>query len=240
MKTLKFPFLAFALLFAVVSCSRKTDDTSKKDSAGQGKTTFWLSEDLGVGAIDVYIDNVWEGSISHAHAAGISCGLGDVNYSGSKGVYSYEAVAANGAKWKGEFNLEDGKCKDVELRKSDMMPVNTLPSQYDNQGTVIVKSRNIQICLRDWDKVDGDVVKLIVNGKTVSAATELTGVNKCFSVKALDVGDNWMALEVISQGNDASAVSRVEIYDGQSTQDFAIVSTLSSSGGYIINVDPEE
>ena len=81
-----------------------------------GTQSFWVKSDLGVGAISVSIDSKSEGTITHFHANGLTCGQGDVNITRTPGTYAYKATSATGtASWEGSFTVVAGKCASLEL-----------------------------------------------------------------------------------------------------------------------------
>ncbi|MEZ0539072.1 hypothetical protein [Fibrella arboris] len=118
---------------------------------------------------------------------------------------------------------------------SDVLPSSTLPANYDNQGTLIVKSNTLHICIWDWSVVDGDVIDLLVNGKTLLSKYELTADHKCLDVKLPD-GESWIGIIAISEGSLGAASPHVELSDGVSTQAFDILGYISKPGGYKIKV----
>ncbi len=80
-----------------------------------GTYTFWIRSDLGVGNIQVSLDNSNVGTISHYDVDGVTCGKGDVNVEKPAGVYSYVATGDNGTKWTGTATFENGECFRKEL-----------------------------------------------------------------------------------------------------------------------------
>jgi hypothetical protein len=120
-------------------------------------------------------------------------------------------------------------------KDEDVFPNSTLPADYDNQGTILVKNNNIKICIWDWSVVDGDVIDLLINGRTVLSKYELVDEQKCLEVKLPD-GENWIGIIAINQGTLNAASPHVEITDGSSTQAFDIEGYIDKPGGYTIKV----
>ena len=64
--------------------------------------------------------------------------------------------------------------------------IKQLPSNYTNQGTITVKSKNLTICVYDNSAEDGDVLDLIVNGTTILSNYELLNAEKCMTATVSD------------------------------------------------------
>ena len=123
-------------------------------------------------------------------------------------------------------------CKKNEV---DVFANSTLPSNYTNQGTITVKSSNLAICYWDWGTVDGDVIDIIINGKTMITNKELTANKECLKV-TLPSGENWIGIKAINEGFNPPASPRVEISDGKGVQGFDILAEINKPGGYKIKV----
>lgn len=100
-----------AVLFA--SCTKKDFAPPAADT---GTLTVYSKSDLGAGNIEVFIDNVSAGIVSHFSPAGVTCGGGDVNIKKAGGDYALMAKGANGKTW-GPITIaiENGTCKSFEL-----------------------------------------------------------------------------------------------------------------------------
>jgi hypothetical protein len=122
------------------------------------------------------------------------------------------------------------------LSERDEPTITPIPNDYSVQGSLTVNSRNITICARDWDAIDGDRIKILFNGKVVAADVEMTGSNKCWELKSLPVGDNWIGIIALDQGLYGSASPRIEINDGIRTQGFNIQAYINQPGAYTIKV----
>lgn len=110
-----------------------------------------------------------------------------------------------------------------------------LPSNYTNEGTITVKSKNISICIYDNDAEDGDIVDLIFNGSTLARDYTLLNAEKCFDV-TLESGNNWIGVNILDEGTNPPASVTVKIDDGVSIQEFAIDGEVGKKGGYIIKL----
>lgn len=112
----------------------------------------------------------------------------------------------------------------------------SLPSDYDNQGTITVHSKEIEVCLSDWDVIDGDIIDLVINGNSIATDLEVTATDQCYNISGLSEGDNWIGIVAIDQGDVGAASPRIKISDGMSTQEFEISAFINQPGGYIIKV----
>lgn len=122
------------------------------------------------------------------------------------------------------------------LKDKEEPTITPLPADYSVQGTLTVNSRNLTICARDWDAIDGDRIKILFNGKVIAADVEMTATNKCWELKNLPVGDNWIGIVALDQGMYGSASPRIEINDGIRTQGFNIQAYINQPGAYTIKV----
>lgn len=120
--------------------------------------------------------------------------------------------------------------------KKDKTKVQTeLPSNYSNQGTVTVKSKNISICIYDNSVEDGDIIDLFFNGNTLINDYEILNTEKCFNV-TLENGNNWIGINVDNEGTNPPASVTVKIDDGVTEQEFDIDGEVGAPGGYIIKL----
>ncbi|MFN8282334.1 MAG: hypothetical protein U0U67_03920 [Chitinophagales bacterium] len=120
--------------------------------------------------------------------------------------------------------------------KKDKTKVQTeLPSNYSNQGTVIVKSKNISICIYDNSVEDGDIIDLLFNGNALINDYEILNTEKCFNV-TLENGNNWIGINVDNEGTNPPASVTVKIDDGVTEQEFDIDGEVGAPGGYIIKL----
>lgn len=121
-------------------------------------------------------------------------------------------------------------------KKEDVTPVGgPLPSNYENQGTISVKSSTLKICIWDYSVVDGDVIDLYVNGKKILSRYELVEEKKCLEVQLAD-GENWIGVVAINEGSMGPASPHVQLDDGVSKQEFDIDGYINQPGGYTIQV----
>jgi hypothetical protein len=122
------------------------------------------------------------------------------------------------------------------LSERDEPTITPMPADYLNQGTVTVNSRNITVCARDWGAIDGDIITILFNGKTLVSKLTLTGSNQCWELKNLPVGDNWIAIIAHDEGYNPPASPGISINDGTRTQNFEIRAYVNKPGGYTIKV----
>ncbi|HUM53001.1 MAG TPA: hypothetical protein PK431_14350 [Chitinophagales bacterium] len=120
--------------------------------------------------------------------------------------------------------------------KKDKTKVQTqLPSNYTNQGTISVKSKNISICIYDNNTEDGDIVDLFFNGNALINNYEILNAEKCFTA-TLENGNNWIGINVDNEGTNPPASVTVKIDDGVTEQEFDIDGEVGQPGGYIIKL----
>jgi len=120
--------------------------------------------------------------------------------------------------------------------KKDKNKVQTqLPSNYTNQGTITVKSKNISVCVYDNSAEDGDIIDLFVNGNALISNYEILNTERCFDV-TLEDGNNWIGINVDNEGTNPPASATVKIDDGISIQEFIIDGEVDKPGGYIIKL----
>lgn len=110
-----------------------------------------------------------------------------------------------------------------------------LPSNYTNEGTITVKSKDISICIFDNDAEDGDRVDLIFNGTTLARDYTLVNAEKCFDV-SLESGNNWIGVNILDEGTTSPATVTIKIKDGVSTQSINIAGLVGKKGGYVIKL----
>jgi len=120
--------------------------------------------------------------------------------------------------------------------KKDKIKVQTqLPSNYTNQGTITVASKNISICIYDNSAEDGDIIDLFFNGKSLINNYEILNTEKCFNA-TLENGNNWIGINVDNEGTSPPASVTVKINDGVTEQEFDIDGEVGQPGGYIIKL----
>lgn len=136
----------------------------------------------------------------------------------------------------GSFTLE-ACATAIKTLSCDIPGWFSLPSDYDNQGTITVHSKEIEVCLSDWgNHVDGDIVNLIINGNEIATALELFADQECVDIQGLSEGNNWIGLIAVDEGWSPPCTAAVEINDGQTVQTIEISALINQPGGYIIKV----
>lgn len=115
MKKIKLIGLLFLAIPFFSTCKKEKTEPSNPYGGNNGQYTIWVRSDLGLGDIQVSIDNVLVGSISHYHSSGVNCGKGDVNVKLPEGTHSYIATSGSGGSWSGTLDFEKGECKTLEL-----------------------------------------------------------------------------------------------------------------------------
>lgn len=123
----------------------------------------------------------------------------------------------------------------IACKKEKTTVQTQLPSNYSNQGTITVKSKNVSICIYDNSAEDGDVVDLFFNGNALINNYEILNTEKCFNA-TLENGNNWIGINVDNEGINPPASVTVKINDGTSVQEFNIDGEVGAPGGYIIKL----
>ncbi len=232
--------LTTAFLILTVFTAVLFTSCSKKSKEGAGTVMFYVCVDCGFGHLSVKIDGQYVGSLdSYLLACDPYDGQTEnvLNASPGLGSHTYEVTGQSGGNWSGSFTIDEKNQTKIKVDCAGGSSTgNDLPSNYDNQGAITVHSSNLQVCVRDWDLVDGDIINIIVNGNTIASNVELTASNKCWNISGLIPGNNWIGIKTISPGTTSAASPRVEINDGFTTQSFQILSYLNQPGGYVIKV----
>jgi hypothetical protein len=111
----------------------------------------------------------------------------------------------------------------------------TLPLSYDNQGTLTVKNTKLKITYWDYSAIDGDVIDIIVNGKTIVSNKAINATKESFDV-TLPKGENWIGIKAIDEGYNPPASPHIEFDDGKTVQAFDILAYINEPGGYSVKV----
>ncbi len=101
--------LAFVAFFSIItSCDN--------ESSSEGDAIFWTQEPT-LGGIDVWVDDVYRGSITTYFAAyDPNCGeSGTLTVSLPPGNYSYRAVRASSIEWNGNISVSANACSTTLL-----------------------------------------------------------------------------------------------------------------------------
>lgn len=232
-RLLAYHLICFGLLAFFPACELEETNPYR---GNKGRITFWTSLPNGYNSISIFIKGNLAGSLTHYYTNGTpNCndsGPGTVGFTGEPGTYLYRATSDTGFTWEGSFTITKGECQLLELQGAS----NSLPSQYDNQGTITVRSRNIQIAVFDYSKIDGDVLSLVFNGQTIVSNLEITASKRIYTLSNLPLGSNWIGVLAVNEGSDPPCTPRIEINDGFKTQAFEIRAYINKPGGYLINV----
>lgn len=106
--------LLVSVIYLILAACQK-DENSEPFGAGNGQYTFYTTNDLGMGSINILIDNVNVGTINHYSPGGVSCGSGDVNVIKTAGSHTFYARAQSGTTWSGTLNFLEDICQIAEL-----------------------------------------------------------------------------------------------------------------------------
>lgn len=106
--------IVFIAMVLLAGCTKK--DVTPPPPPDTGSLTVYSKSDLGAGNIEVFIDNVSAGTVSHFSPNGVTCGSGDVNIKKPAGNYTLTAKGTNGKTWGPvTIAIENGACKSFEL-----------------------------------------------------------------------------------------------------------------------------
>lgn len=169
------------------------------------------------------------------------------SYIGPAGIHTFEVKSLTGTVYQtGTFTIEDQGCEKIQIFPSGCFAGNGgggsggggLPSNYENQGTIIVHSLSLSICMRDFATIDGDVIDLVINGQTVLANKEVTGTDQCYNLTLQSTTGNWIGVIAKNEGSIPPCTPGITINDGFSSQTFEIRSYVGGvNGAYIIQVN---
>ena len=128
-----------------------------------------------------------------------------------------------------------------EESKQNSIPLNTLPKKLKNREVKIKKeltanSRVATIRVWDYDKIDGDIISLYLNGELILGKYTLTKEHYEIKIE-LKPGINYLVLHSISMGKDVPCTSAMIIDDGRSQQEVILNSTPQSSDGIKIKLE---
>jgi hypothetical protein len=98
-----------ALSFVGVTCKKESKPTT-------GDFTFYVTSDLGAGAIKIYVDNQLQGSITQISPNGVTCGSNQgLTISKAGGTYSWRAEGTLNGSWNGTLVIVNGQCDKFEI-----------------------------------------------------------------------------------------------------------------------------
>jgi hypothetical protein len=107
-------------------------------------------------------------------------------------------------------------------------------------GDVKTGSNFIGVVCRDHEYVDGDRVRIYVNGMVVEANIMLTGAFKGINVE-LDEGFNRLEFEALNQGSSGPNTAQIDVYDENGKLMFSNKWLLStgSKASLVVVKEPE-
>ena len=108
----------------------------------------------------------------------------------------------------------------------------------ETQGTVTVSNRNVTFSV--WDHgnlVDGDIISLVINGRTVVSEHTLTRTKHTVSVSLNPNGYSYVMLYAHNEGTSPPNTAGVSIDDGSGEQTFSLTADLETNGAYNIIVE---
>ncbi len=230
-KTLFFGFVVFAM--AIVGCKKDDSSGSNNVNTTPTQTMFYVTQDCGVGNISVTINGATK-VITGYYTSAPDCGASSsANFDLSSGSYSFSAAASN-MTWSGNITVAANTCNKYELTCGGNN--NGVPSSYNSQGTITVRSQNLRICVRDFSTIDGDKIDVVINGTTYLSNYTITGTDRCFNV-TLPKGNSWIGIIARDEGSISPCTPGITIDDGHTSQDFEIRSYVGgTNGAYTIQV----
>lgn len=218
----------FSLTICLGTTMLNSCTKSNPYSSGNGRVSFW-SKISNEGNTDITIDGETK-TLKVYNDSTPDCKNDNLAYFVlPKGNYTYSAKNAAGKTWDGSVDIEDGGCTTFELRGG------SAPSNYDNQGTITVRSRNLTISFYDGATVDHDIMSIVFNGTTIASNIEIYGSKQSFTLNNIPL-DSWLGIIAISEGDISPCTPDIDIYDGYTTQHITIRSLVTSPGSYAIKV----
>ncbi len=225
-------------VMVLLLCSCKPTETKPINpyGEGKGKITFYTTQDCNVGNLTISVDGQTIGTLKNYHAVGASCDDKlAVSLTTQAGTYSVNVKSAIGTSATGTFVVMDGKCNTMEITCAQLQG-QTVPSNYDNQGTVTIRSRNIQVSVWDGGKlIDGDIITMTLNGQTVVQNLKLDINKRVYNFNDIAVR-SWLGITAISEGSSPPCTPDIEIYDGFTRQRFVIRSSITKPGAFALKV----
>ncbi len=99
------------------------------------------------------------------------------------------------------------------------------------------KSKYIKITAYDHGRVDGDIISLYLNGKSVVTNYELNSMGRTFEVELEEGIRNDLFLYAHNLGDIAPNTVAIRIFDGYRQQEFVLNSNLQSCEAVVIYLD---
>lgn len=110
--------------------------------------------------------------------------------------------------------------------------------EIEEQFTITVSNRSVQVRLWDEVKEDGDIVSLSLNGKWLVEDMLLERAGTTMTVELLPIGDNFLILHAENLGSTPPNTAAMEIIDGDRKTKLSLKSDLSRSGTIRIVYQP--
>jgi hypothetical protein len=112
-----------------------------------------------------------------------------------------------------------------------------VPMEYNGRpvevlGTIPVASSTVVISVWDHGRVDGDIISLVVNGKTIVSNHTLTATRDQFTVKLNPKGYSYVLLYAHNEGQYSPNTAALSVYDGESEQTQVLEASLETNGAY--------
>jgi hypothetical protein len=81
-------------------------------------------------------------------------------------------------------------------------------------GDLLTKSSYVNVVYRDHEFVDGDIIRIFVNGDIIRGQVTLDGSFRGFDL-TLEAGENRIEFEAINQGESGPNTAELHVYDDQ-------------------------
>ncbi|MFD2573555.1 hypothetical protein ACFSUS_23145 [Spirosoma soli] len=223
-------------VLAVLGCEPTSTEPENPFGDGNGKITFYTKQDCKVGNLTLSVDGNFVGTLKNYHTNGASCDdKSAVSFTSRAGTYSVTIKSDIGTSATGTFAIENGKCSTMEI-SCDQLQGQTIPSNYDNQGTITVRSRNIQVSVWDGGSlIDGDIVTMVFNGQNVVQNLRIDANKRIYTFTNISAR-SWLGIIAISEGTNPPCTPDIEVNDGFSRQKFVIRSYKNTPGAFALKV----
>jgi hypothetical protein len=155
---------------------------------------------------------------------------------------THNRVKSDKTKYPKKIDKQDKEERiDNKELKSSSISTDSLPKKLKNREVkikkeLIVNNRVVTIRVWDYDKIDGDIISLYLNGELILGKYTLT--KERYEIKIeLKPGINYLVLHSISMGKDVPCTSAMIIDDGRNQQEVILYSTPQGSDGIKIKLE---
>lgn len=112
-----------------------------------------------------------------------------------------------------------------------------VPMEYNGRpvevlGTIPIASSTVVISVWDHGRIDGDIITLVVNGKTIVSNHTLTATKDEFPVRLNPSGYSYVLLYAHNEGQYSPNTAALSVYDGETEQTQVLEASLETNGAY--------